>query len=493
MKALLINPSSRLIDASPKLRTFLTPIPPLGIASIGAALEREGIEVRVIDQFADRRNNRQVLAEIKEYAPDIIGFSCLTPVINNVKILAQEIRKFSNCPIVLGNIHPTIFSEELLMDGSADIVVKGEGEVTIVDLIDAIRKDRDLRGVAGISFRDNGKVIHNQNRALVENLEEIPYPAWHLFKLEHYKGMPQLLINGRLALPVLGSRGCPYRCIFCAQDTTYPKPRYRKSEDIVREIEFMHEKFRVKFFGFCDAYFPFSIEFGMQFCQDLKRSGLHKRIKWCTETRVDLVNEDLLMNMKSSGAHLIMFGLESGNQAILDRINKRITLEQTRKAIRMTKKAKIYTFGLFMLGLPGDTSASCRDTIRFAKELDCDVVKFNLSVPYPGSKLFADFYKGRNFSLKPEKFTSWYDWTAAEEEPIYVPETMEAKELISLQRKAMFDFYIRPKIIIRFLVDRKVSLRNIIYGGYILLSKYLANSFNALFSMLRFRQVRADK
>ncbi len=484
MKVLLINPSSVLIDTSRKLRTFLTPIPPLGIASIAAVVEKAGIEVKALDQFANKMNNQKVLQEIKKYAPDMIGFSCLTPVINNVKGLVKEIRKFSNCLIVLGNIHPMLFADELLREGSADIIVKGEGEVTLLDLIVTIRDKRSLHSVQGISFREGDDVFHNPSRPLLEDLDQIPYPAWHLFELSNYKETPQMLINNKLALPILGSRGCPYRCIFCAQDTIYPKPRYRKVESIVREIEFMHRRFKVDFFGFFDAYFPFSMDFGIRFCQELIRSGLHKKIKWCTETRVDLVSEDLLMMMKNSGVHLIMFGLESGNQDILNRINKRITLEQARRAIRIAKKIKIYTLGLFMLGLPGETAKSCRDTIRFAKELDCDVVKFNLAVPYPGSKLFADFYKERKFVLKPEKFTSWYDWSEKRDDPVYVPGSMSARELIFLQRKAMLEFYIRPKIIVRFLIGRKVSLGNIIYGGYILLSKYISYLLNTFLQSL---------
>jgi anaerobic magnesium-protoporphyrin IX monomethyl ester cyclase len=493
MKVLLINPSSELLDTSPKLRTFLTPIPPLGIASIAAVLEREGIEVKALDQFANKMSNQKVLLEIKKYAPDVVGFSCLTPVINNVKNLVKEIRKLNNCLVVLGNIHPTIFTEELLRDGSADIIVKGEGELTVLDLIKAIRDKKDLHNVSGISFREGDDIFHNQNRALVQDLDQFPYPAWHLFEFKNYKETPQMLINNQLALPILGSRGCPYRCIFCAQDTIYPKPRYRKIENIVKEIEFMHEHFKAKFFGFFDAYFPFSLESGMEFCNGLMRCGLHKKIKWCTETRVDLVTEELLMMMKKSGVHLIMFGLESGNQDTLNRINKRITLEQARRAIKIAKKVKIYTLGLFMLGLPGETKDSCRDTIRFAKELDCDVVKFNLAVPYPGSKMFTDFYKGRNFVFNPEKFTSWYDWAETREAPVYVPEDMHARELIYLQRKAMLDFYVRPKIIARFLINRRVSLSNIIYGGYILLSKYLSNVLNNLFSKLRLMQVSTYK
>jgi len=488
MKVLLINPSSVLIDSSRKLRAFLTPIPPLGIASLAAILEKNGIEVKIADQFADRMTNQGLLKEIREFNPTVVGFSCLTPVINNVKNIVDELRKVSKAFIVLGNIHATIFADQLLREGSADAIVRGEGENTFLHLVRAVRDKRDLSGVEGISFRRGDAIFHNPDRALIEDLDELPYPAWHLVNLKNYKETPQALIRNRSALPILGSRGCPYRCIFCAQDTIYPRPRYRKPENIVREMEFMYNRFNVRVFGFFDAYFPFSAEAGMKFCGELMRSGLHRRIKWCTETRIDLVSEDLLMMMKRSGLHLVMFGIESGNQGILETINKKTTLDQARRVIKMAKKLKIYTLGLFMLGLPGETAESARDTIEFAKELDCDVVKFNIAVPYPGSKLFKDVYKMKDFSLKPEKFTSWYDWTEGKGELIYVPDGMTGKQLVDLQRKGMFEFYARPKIIYRFLFQGRVSISNVFYGGYILLSKYLSSVVDNMFSRFILRR-----
>jgi len=412
------------------------------------------------------------LGQIKRYDPDVIGISCITPVINNVKFLVNEIRKFNKATIVLGNIHPTIFAEEILKERVGDIVVRGEGEFSMLESIIAIKQKNSLFGIKGISFRDNEAIIHNSDRPLIENLDTLPYPAWHLFELKYYKYTPQALIHNELGMPILGSRGCRYRCIFCAQDKIYKSVRYRKREEIIKELEYMHNKFSARYFGFLDACFPHSIESGIDFCQDLIRSGLHKKIRWCTETRVDLVNEDLLVMMKKAGVHLLMFGLESGNQRILDKTNKGTTLEQARNVMKIIKRLKIYTLGLFMLGLPGETRQTCKDTIRFAKELNCDVTKFNLAIPYPGSRFFEELYKNKASIPDPEKFTPWYDWADDGNGLAYVPEGMTDMELIGLQRKAMFEFYARPKIILNYIKYRKTSLSSIFYGAYILISKY---------------------
>ncbi|MBZ9577940.1 cobalamin-dependent protein [Patescibacteria group bacterium] len=473
MKILLVNPTSALVEKSQKLRSFFRPILPFGIASIAAVLEKAGIEVKAIDQFANKMNNKRLLDEIKKYNPGIIGFSCLTPTINNVKVLVNQIRGFSNAPIALGGIHATIFAEELLGQKTGDIIVRGEGEVTTLELALAIKKKGNLRSVRGISFLDGNSITHNPDRPFIRNLDELPYPAWHLFDLRRYTDIPLAIIDKQLALPILGSRGCAYRCSFCAQDKIYPRPNYRKSEDIIKELEYMCNRYDARYFGFFDTNFPFSIEFGLQFCRELIQRGLHKKIKWCTETRVDLVNEELLLMMKRAGVHLVMFGLESGNQAVLDRNNKGTTLEQARRTMRIVKKSKIYTLGSFILGLPGETKETCEETIKFAKELNCDVTKFNLAVPYPGSKFFEDLFKNTDSIFEPEKFTSWHDWADCSGNPVYVPCDMDAKDLLNFQRKAMCEFYLRPKVIISYLRYRKANLWKFFYGGYVLINRYI--------------------
>lgn len=482
MKVLLINPTSSLVEKSHKLKTFFSPIPPLGIASIAGVLEMEGTEVKVIDQFANKISCKRLLNEIRDYCPDIIGFSCLTPVMTNVQRLVNEIRSFSNSLIILGNIHPTIFAEEVLRGGIADIVVRAEGEITVLELIREIKKKGCLHNIKGISFREQNSIFHNTDRPLIEDLDTLPYPAWHLFELGYYKEAPMLNIDNEPILPIAGSRGCPYRCMFCAQDKIYPMPRYRRAKEIIKELEYMHNRFKVRNFGFIDANFPFSIDFGLQFCNELISSGLQKKIRWVTEIRVDLVNEELLIMMKKAGIYLIMFGIETGNKEILDNSGKRTLLEQAKKIIKITRKLKIYTLGFFMLGLPGETKETCHETIRFAKELNCDVVKFNIAVPYPGSRFFEEFYRNNKDCLAgSEKFSSWYDWSNLKARPIYVPEGMTAEELIGLQRRAMFEFYIRPRVIIKFLRYRRVSIYKLVYGAYILISKYFSYLLYTIF------------
>lgn len=451
---------------------FVPPVAPSGIAYIAALLERNGFEVIVIDQYANKMSNEELSIRINAESPRLVGFSCLTPVISNVKALVERIRFYKkDIKIVLGNIHATMFAGELLDERIADIVVRGEGELTMLETAQAIREKKSLDAVKGISFADNGKVHHNPDREVIQNLDDLPYPAWHLFKLDDYNTHPMISLY-KTTLPIQASRGCPYKCTFCSQDTIYRKPRYREIVNIIDEIEYIHRNLGISHFVFIDAYFPFSIEYGLKFCEELIRRGMHKKITWVTETRVDKVNLKLLKIMKEAGLHLLMYGFEVGNQRVLDSINKKTTIEQARQAMKDTKKAKILSLGLFILGLPGENKQTCEDTIRFAKELDCDIAKFNIAVPLPGSKFFENF-KGKLSSVsKPEKFTSWSTWASMAEDLIYVPEGMSGKELTNLQKKAMLQFYVRPKLIIKYIFKRILPLKDLFFGACILMGKY---------------------
>ena len=243
--------------------------------------------------------------------------------------------------------------------------------------------------------------------------------------------------------------------------------------EFIRTIEAdLIKQFNVKNFGFIDAFFPVSISSGMEFCDEIIRRGLNKKIRWVTETRVDMVSFDLLRRMREAGLHLIMYGYEAGNQRILDIIRKKTTINQALQATRDTKRAGINTLGLFILGMHGENRETCEQTIRFAKELDCDFAKFNLAIPFPGTG-FYEMYKDKLKDQSFENFTSWQSWLFPSKEVIYAPEGMSPEELISLQRKAMFRFYLRPSLIFRHIFKRLTSFKNLLYGGWMLIKNYL--------------------
>ena len=480
MKVLLINPDSSLRQDSFQLKKFVTPVPPLSLAYLAAILERDHMSVTVLDQVANEWSNQSIVDRVNEEAPQLIGISCLTPVMNNVQHLVGKIRRQSpDTPIVLGNTHATVFAEELLEHNLADIIIPGEGEMGLLEVARAIRDGESLDQIKGIAYRRGKEIHHNPAREPLKDLDELPLPAWHLFELKNYEKCPMLCLDDKSTLSIQASRGCYYRCTFCSQDQIFKKFRHRRVERVIDEMVYFYERLDVTRFVFIDANFPFTRDYGRRFCEEFTRRGLHRKIKWVVETRPDMVDPELLRIMKAAGLHLIMYGFEVGNQRILDSLEKKFTLEQARQAMKDTRAAGIYTLGLFMLGLPGETMETCLQTIQFAKELDCDMAKFNLAVPLPGSRFYDDHREDLKIT-NPEKFTSWYDWAPFAGDLLYVPEGMNDQELKSLQRRAMFEFYARPGLVLRHLFNRTISLKNMVYGTHVLTSSLLKTALNPL-------------
>ena len=481
MKVLLINPDSTLRQGSFQLKKFVTPVPPLGLAYLAATLQRDGFTVTILDQVANEMSNEELLAQAAAAAPGLIGISCLTPVMNSVQRLVQGLHaRTPGTPIVLGNTHATIFHDALLEQGLADVVIPGEGEETMLALARAVRDGAPLEQVAGIHYMGgDGRPRATEPRPLMADLDSLPLPAWHLLDLGLYEKCPMLCLDDKPTLSIQASRGCFYRCTFCSQDQIYRKFRHREVGAVIDEMVHFYRRFNVTRFVFIDANFPFNRDYGLRFCDELRRRGLHRKLKWVTETRPDMVDPELLGEMKDAGLHLIMYGFEVGNQRILDSINKRFTLEQSRQAMLDTRAAGIYTLGLFMLGLPGETRETCLQTIRLAKELDCDMAKFNLAVPLPGSRFYEDHRHELTVDA-PEKFTSWYDWSPFSGELLYVPEGMTDQELKNLQRRAMFEFYARPHLVARHLKNGTLSPGNMVRGTQVILNSMLKTALDTV-------------
>jgi len=477
MKVALIVPGSKAGVSNPRYRELFPHLLPMSIAYLGAALERDGAEVVLIDQIPRRFSNPEMVSFLKAQNPDIVGFSLLTTTVSNVLDAVQLVRaELPNAKIVMGNHHASLFAQDLLQNGAADIIVRGEGEVSLAELVRVLGEGGKLDSVAGISFARDGEVVHNPPRPVIADLDTLSHPAWHLVDLfnEKYMQLPLIGVYST-PLPVMASRGCPFHCVFCSQDTQYKKVRIRNVIKVVDEIESLVDRYGFEWFGFNDAYFPWTKKMGFDFADELIRRGLHRRVRWITESRVDMVDDELMAKLRESGLSVIFFGFESGNQRVLDLAGKRTTLAQAEAAARAAKRAGVVVMGFFMLGLPGDTKESCQETVDFAIKIDCDFAKFAITVPYPGSKLY-EMQKDRIDATQFEKFTSWYNWASGDEELLSAPEGMTVKELLSIQRSGMLKFYARPSQVYRHLARGTLSLKHMSYGAYVLVEGAMRNA-----------------
>jgi anaerobic magnesium-protoporphyrin IX monomethyl ester cyclase len=479
MRVLLINPSLNPKRLGSYWR-FTTAVPPTGLAYLAAVLERDGFEVGIYDQHAHHASNDALMDWIREFRPDVVGFSCLTFVMETVEDAALRIRKeFPNIKIIAGNIHATYFPGPMLENNFADYVVREEGEEALLAICRGLRDDREPTDVPGTSTWVGGQITHNPKPALID-LEQLPYPAWHLLEGYVYDPDPLRLAPLRSKaqpLAIQASRGCPFACTFCSQDTMYKRVRVRNAEATVNELEYVHNRYGTTVFGFIDAIFPLSPKQGHAFAAEMIRRGLHKKIVWFTETRVDLVNYDLLKHLKEAGLKFIQFGIESGDDMVLSRLmRKKANVNQARQALKWTRELDILTFGLFVVGMPGETREQILKTIQFAKDIDPDIVKFNVAIPFPGSELW-ERYKHRVKGQPSWKYSGWYDAGINDSDSILAGDTLPTRELMYLQRRAMFEFYTQPGVMRRYFLDGLVSMDVLAEGFYVMMSSLLRSSF----------------
>lgn len=452
MATLLINPTASIETAGGRFKGLLTAMPPIGLALLAARLRQRGREVAVYDSFIGRGGPAGAAREAQRVRADVVGLPVVTPCATEVFEQAAAVRAASpDSVIVMGNIHADLFAEDILKKGIADIVVHGEAEDTIVDIDRAVVDKTDLGAVPGISFRRGDTVVRTAERQQIEDLDTLPFPAWDLFPMEHY-GLFKFAQVDSPATLISGSRGCPYRCTFCSLHVMGPRRRKRSVPNLVDEIEWLHERFGMKQVAFVDPIFPISRKEGIQFADELMRRGLHRKVKWVTETRVDLLDEEMLLRCHESGLKRVMFGIEVGDDAILAGLKKKFVVDESRAAITLCRKVGIQTVGFFMVGVPGDTPASIERTIDLARELEPDFAKFTVFVPYPGTTDYNNLKADGKLLGDHEQWSRYTSYPTRANPPVFLPDGMNVDDVIRMHRRAFRRVYARPSAVWRHLV-----------------------------------------
>ncbi|MDP8255102.1 MAG: radical SAM protein [Candidatus Alcyoniella australis] len=470
MKILLVNPLCDLRLICGGYRHFHTPIPPYGIASLAASLIQAGHEVQIVDHFADRPSFDQQVRSLIESEADLIGISLLTTAVGAVQRLIAAARQRADRPLrfVLGNLHATLFHEQLVHSGVAEYVIRGEGEGPLCELADRLAAGEALEDVAGLTYAGPDGPRVNPVVQQATDLDLLPFPAWNLLDLNNYRSAPLLGFDD-IAIPALASRGCPFHCSFCAQREMGAEFRALSPQRVADYFQWVHDEFGLRTLGFIDACFPPRRDFGNLFADELRQRGLIGKLRFATELRVDQADIEVLQPLAEAGLTTVMLGFESGDQQVLDSVHKGQTIEQSRRAMAACKQLGLHTVGFFIIGLPGETEATIRSTARFAVELDCDIAKFNLAVPYPGTELLQSLgERGTMSSDRFERFSSWYD-DPDDQGLIFVPQGLSARRLKFFQHWAMWRFYVRPRMILRHLRLGIITPKNMAIGFYVLL------------------------
>lgn len=466
MRVLLINPAMNMKKLG-RFAGLLEPMPCIGLAYIAAALEQHGCFVRVIDMFAEKLSGQEVIDKTTRFRPDLVGMTVLTPSAPVCSELAKQIRsKLPDAKIVWGAIHADVFADDIIRDGDADFCIHHDGEESIVEIVDQMSRDNpDYASIDGISWADDdGQPVKNKDRTLNRDLDDLPYPAWHLFPYHRY-GLLPFADFAKPVLTMAGSRGCPYRCDYCSLINTGGKV-YRKRDPIkiVDEYEYLVDRYGVKQIGFIDPIFPLVKKDLKPFCEEIVKRGLDKKCQWLSETRADRLDKETAELMYWGGCRRVLMGIESGSDLLLGNVNKNITTAKVREGVANARDAGLQTVGLFMIGMPGETPEMTKETVEFAVDLDVDFAKFAITVPFPGSKLFTDRWQKDLFR------DDWENYTTFNPDPdrlIYHPQGYDPDHLIKMQSWALRRFYMRPTQIKRQMVDlRTISPKMLLYGLY---------------------------
>ena len=361
------------------------PLPPLSLTYLAGALEREGVDVQIMDFLVARYHPQKLRRKLAEYRPQLVGVTCVTMNSGLATKILRVCKDFDpNITTVIGGPHASFTPDETLRRAPwVDVIVIGEGETTLVELCHQVASAGDYGRVAGIAFADEGRVVKTAPRPLLEDLDQLPLPARHLLPLARYQALG-------VPCTVTTSRGCPYGCIFCSAHQMFGrKVHFRSPGLVVDEIEMLHRDFGFRQINIVDDTFTVNHDHAGQVCEEILKRDLN--ISWSTYARVDNVTGDLMTLMRRAGCETVLFGIESSDENILKTIRKGITPEDIRRGVKIACGAGFRVLTSFIFGLPGETPDSVRNTMAFADELNKNYgaeYAFHVLAPMPGTELY---------------------------------------------------------------------------------------------------------
>ncbi|MFA6106354.1 MAG: radical SAM protein [Patescibacteria group bacterium] len=445
MKILLVAPSQRQIYG----KSFAPPYPPLGLLSVGAILKKSGHKVKFIDIDAERYSNEKFVKYLTDFQPDLVAITCVTPTFNAAAGLAGLVKAKTSAKVMFGGVHPTIAPDDCLKNPNIDFLVVGEGEETVKELALFLESGRvDYEKIKGLWARINGQIIKGEARPLINDLDEMPYPAWELVSdLKNYQ-TPDALRHP--VMSIMTTRGCPFGCTYCCSKQIFGRLyRTRSTASLIKEIRYYIDNFGVKELHIMDDVFTLDKARTLEICRSIQREKFNLTLSFANGIRADSIDDEVLKALKDTGFEDLGFGVETGDEDILKSIKKNLSKDALRRAFRLAKRYGFNTWGFFIIGLPGESAATIKKTIEFAIELDPDFAKFLILKPFPGSEVFNQLNeKGyiKNFN---------YDNYGVYTPPVHEFPWLSAKSMLNWQRWAYLRFYLRPKKIIRHLMKIK--------------------------------------
>jgi anaerobic magnesium-protoporphyrin IX monomethyl ester cyclase len=439
-KLILVNPP--FLKGSFRHQLYI----PMGLACLAAFLEEKGHEVKVIDCLALDIDHEKLKSEISSFEPDIVGITSIAPLTRSALLAAKTAKDaLSDVTVVLGGPHATFMDEQVITEEAAvDFVVRGEGELTLLELSENLHDSTKLSNVEGITFRKNKQAIRTPNRPFIQDLDSLPKPAYDHFELDRYR------LFGKKLLPIITSRGCPFQCAFCVATRMFGKAyRMRSAENVLDELEWLKNEHGAEAFTFYDDTLTFDKRRLLAICDGMKSRKIG--LPWDCQTRVDQVSQEILTQMKAAGCQQVFFGVESGCQQILDAVSKKTSIEQNQKAIKMAKQAGLFVTISLMIGYPGETRETLKQTLDFVKRAKPDDVYVCVATPFPGTEL-RNVVEKKGWKMSPN--LDLYDTMT----PVFENPDLPSDEIIKFRRD-FYDSFYTPGYILRQTLKRNAYSR----------------------------------
>lgn len=428
-----------------RLSSFQYVMVPISLPSIAGLLLSKGYNVKIWDCMADNISARSLARALFDYNPQLIIFNISTPTVaSDLEFISKLKRVLPKSHLTAIGTHVTAAPEEVLKESGLDSVIRREPELTSLKLAEVIKTGGKLKTVLGLSFRRHKTIIRNSNRPFCQNLDALPFPARHLLNNQKYT-LP--IVNQPYTL-LVPSRGCPHQCIYCTARVYYgSKVRFRSVKSVMAELEEIVNQHKIEFVTMWSDTFTINQDFVTKLCQAIIKSGLG--FSWMCNARVDTISPEMLKLMHQAGCMGISYGVESGNQTILDNIKKGITLEQINQAFRWTRQAGIEALAHVIFGLPGETKETIQQTVAFVINLKPDYAQFYCAIPFPGTELYQ--------KAKEQNWLTTEDWSKFEiNQAILNTPLLTAAELDQARVGAYKKFYLR----IPYILGRLAKIKN---------------------------------
>jgi radical SAM superfamily enzyme YgiQ (UPF0313 family) len=465
MKVLLIYPPIKSDEVYSKYSKAAPCMPPLGICYLASYLLDANYDVKIIDCVVERLTLGELKSRILKYSPTIVGVSSTTVAFYHAKKVISLVKSIdSEIHIILGGAHITALPEETMYEAEdIDVGVIGEGEETLLELVNKITNKKTYTSVKGIIYRNNGTIVRNNPRCSNKNLDSINFPARELLvDLSSYSHTAFRGKKGELTTTMITSRGCPFKCTYCDQSIFGRTWRKHSADYVFAEMKLLNSVFGVKFITIEDDNFTLDKKRVVEICNKIITNSLD--VKWAISGRVNSLDNRILRLMKKAGCETIYIGIESGSPRILKLIKKGISKQEVNEGIRIIKKCGLRVIGSFILGIPSETKEEMEQTVNFALSLPLDGASFFIFTPYPNTELRATALKCGKVS------TNWQDYSGHPSKLPYIPHNMSQKELLDFQAKAYKKFLLRPSYIYKYFMDH--SIKDIVQKGYFFIKAF---------------------